>query len=85
MTVAALSDPGDFLPAQTGTNRPGSLAAWFCYKETASFLWHVSLFLTLSLTVGNLLITDCSGIDLKFQPSEKLSHPLDSWPGGERG
>ena len=39
----------------------------------------------LILTLANQLITDCCGIDLKFQPLEKLSHPLDSWPGGGRG
>lgn len=43
-----------------------------------SFWWCLSPDF-LILNPGNLLITDCWGIDLKFQPLEKLFHPQDSW------
>lgn len=49
------------------------MICWWCVSQ--GLLTH---------TWDNLLITDCWGIDLKFQSLEELFHPLDSWPGGGR-
>lgn len=72
-----LETPGLLKPGQTDQ------VSWVCWGVIMGFWWWVSPGFLIP-TLGNLLITDCWGIDLKFQPLEELSHPLDSWPGGGR-